>query len=219
MKIKAVGKFFTTAFWKKRRSAKLQAQRKETQRFWGSKAAAYQRAAGRIRPFVERMIVSEHLKEPVLSLASGPFSSPVSGIETDVSHTMLEMNPARKKVQFDLNSSKGKFPFRDKSFSSVTLVFGSKYLNNPKKAFLEAKRVLKPGGKLVLVDSPQSAYHSFKRARKNRLGEKGLIKVLKRCGFDVDVKHEQFQEHSFDPAELVPQSVIDFYLISATKPK
>src|SRR6185437_8937806 len=80
----------------------------------------------------------------------------ITGI--DISEGMLEIG--RKKIikeglQYQINLINGDseaISFEDNSFDAVTVAFGVRNFENLEKGLSEIKRVLKPGGKLVILE-------------------------------------------------------------------
>jgi SAM-dependent methyltransferase/FKBP-type peptidyl-prolyl cis-trans isomerase 2 len=65
----------------------------------------------------------------------------------------LEANPALgNRVVHDLNADPG-LPFSDQSFDAVVCTVSVEYLTRPLEVFAEVHRVLKPGGRFVLIFS------------------------------------------------------------------
>lgn len=77
------------------------------------------------------------------------------GVASELSFNMIEIAREKKEkpngIQF-VQSSAEKIPFADNSFDAAfaTLVFCS--VNSPQEAFAEMKRVVRPQGKIVLLD-------------------------------------------------------------------
>ena len=72
--------------------------------------------------------------------------------------------PKRTRILFDLNKidckRKMKF-FADGEFDAITICFGFQYLIHPAFVFKELKRLLKPGGRLYLVENPRQHYEQM----------------------------------------------------------
>ncbi|MFP4473763.1 MAG: ubiquinone/menaquinone biosynthesis methyltransferase [Candidatus Omnitrophota bacterium] len=76
----------------------------------------------------------------------------------DASHAMLAL--ARRKVcrfgaEGNMRLTAGdalNLPFRDRSFDAVTMSFGIRNTDDPKKALTEACRVLRDGGRMIILE-------------------------------------------------------------------
>jgi len=62
----------------------------------------------------------------------------------------VDLYPQRKEVK-KVNIDKEKLPYKDNTFDEVYSAFLFEHLKNPHKALLEMKRVLKKGGRIVLM--------------------------------------------------------------------
>jgi ubiquinone/menaquinone biosynthesis C-methylase UbiE len=75
----------------------------------------------------------------------------VTGI--DISHKMLEIakkNYRAKKLVFEIGNME-KTHFKNNSFDMITSIFSIMYVKNLKKTFSGFRRILKPGGELLIV--------------------------------------------------------------------
>lgn len=93
----------------------------------------------------------------VAIMAAGIFKkAQITGI--DISEGMLEIG--RKKIKAKglqqqiklLQADSESIPFEDNHFDAVTVSFGVRNFQNLDKGLMEIKRVLKPGGKLVILE-------------------------------------------------------------------
>ncbi len=119
-----------------------------------------------------RRKVSEHLPKgnnlKVLDLATGTGDQIIALLErssrirkivgVDLSHEMLEIGrlkmkkkPYAHKVSLKTASAL-ELPFRDESFDVVTISFGIRNMTDVLQALSEAKRVLKPKGRLLILE-------------------------------------------------------------------
>lgn len=87
----------------------------------------------------------------------------------DISHEMLEVG--RKKIEkkglsdtirLDLGDSEN-LPYDDNSFDAVTVAFGVRNFENLEKGMREMNRVLRPGGKLVVLEFSRPTMFPFKQ--------------------------------------------------------
>lgn len=145
----------------------LEAQNDKRRRAWAKQAASYDRQIG----WFERKMFGgqEHrawacgqAHGDVLEVAVGtglnlpeyPLDSRVTGI--DLSPEMLEL--ARRRISrsghdVDLRTGDAQdLPFDDASFDVVVCTYSLCNIPDPAAAIAEMRRVLRPGGRLVLVD-------------------------------------------------------------------
>ncbi|MCY7325849.1 MAG: demethylmenaquinone methyltransferase [Microbacteriaceae bacterium] len=109
--------------------------------------------------------------ERILDLAAGTGTSSVALTKTgatvtavDFSAGMIEVGRARHPeiefVQADVTA----LPFKDGEFDAVTISFGLRNVQDPKKALAEMHRVLKPGGRLVICEFSKPPRAIFRAA-------------------------------------------------------
>ena len=97
--------------------------------------------------------------ERVLDIAAGTGTSSASLAKTgadvvaaDFSAGMIEVGRRKHpKITF-VEADAMDLPFADGEFDAVTVSFGLRNVENPKKALAEMFRVLKPGGRLVICE-------------------------------------------------------------------
>lgn len=151
----------------------------------------------------------------------------------DISNGMLEVGRekvARKKLSqlISLEQADSEdLPFPNESFDAVTVAFGVRNFENLEKGLSEINRVLKPGGKLLVLEFSQPQSFPFKQVYrfyfKNILPSLGrlvskdsraytylpesvdafpygdnLVKILKNCGFST----ARFQPVTFGVATI-----------------
>ena len=131
----------------------------------------------------------------VLDLGSGTgaaFSvlSNYEVIAIDPDEKMLELNKFSNKI---IGSCEN-LPFPDNSFDSVYCAFVWRNLNNPIKGLNEVHRVLRPGGKFILLDMTRPK-NSFLRA----IHKVGTFKVTFLVGLlTFNLKEYKFLHSSLD---------------------
>ncbi len=97
--------------------------------------------------------------ERILDLAAGTGTSSVALAKSGATVTAVdfsagmidvgrERHPEIEFVQADVTA----LPFKDREFDAVTISFGLRNVQDPKKALAEMHRVLKPGGRLVICE-------------------------------------------------------------------
>ena len=112
----------------------------------------------------------------ILDMAAGTGSSsaPLAAagadvIAADFSQGMID---AGKKVRPDLTFVKAdalNLPFENNSFDLFTISFGLRNTQNTAKALAEARRVVKPGGRLVVVEFSSPTFAPFRAIYMNYL--------------------------------------------------
>lgn len=111
-------------------------------------------------------------------------------VGVDVSHGMIEL--AKKKsrdsgVEFALGDAQ-QLEFPDASFDAVTISFGIRNVEDPDKAFAEFSRVLKPGGRLLILE------FSIPKNRLVRLGYLFYLRnILPRVGSFLSGNKEAYR--------------------------
>ena len=143
--------------------------------------------------------------EVVLDLAAGTAVSTVElaksgaqAVAADFSLGMLKAgaNRAVPKVAADALA----LPFADESFDAATISFGLRNVNDVGRALRELRRVLRPGGRLVIygpflrggrpTSEGDAAFDADLRAQDARLGYKDLgwvMGLMGRAGLGVEV--------------------------------
>lgn len=100
----------------------------------------------------------------VLDIAAGTGTSSAAIARTGARVTALDFSAGMVAVgrekHPDITFVEGNaetLPFVDASFDAVTISFGLRNVNNPHRALAEMRRVLVPGGKLVICEFTQPA--------------------------------------------------------------
>jgi demethylmenaquinone methyltransferase/2-methoxy-6-polyprenyl-1,4-benzoquinol methylase len=115
--------------------------------------------------------------ERVLDIAAGTGTSSValakSGAEVialDFSAGMVEEGRRRHPDLTFVQGDAMKLPFADGEFDAVTISFGLRNVQQPKVAIAEMRRVLKPGGRVVICEFSRpplgvlrAGYHAYLR--------------------------------------------------------
>lgn len=111
-----------------------------------------------------------------LTLALAERGRPARILATDVVPEMLDLARAKAsryagptRIEFDLMDAQA-LPLPDESFDVVTVAFGVRNMPDRTAAFREARRVLRPGGRYVVLEFSRpplapvrSVYHAYLR--------------------------------------------------------
>lgn len=154
----------------------------DAKQFWNAEALCWK---GRVEKEVREAIKKElsFLSGYNLDLGSGSYSYVPNSVAADSSEEMLLLNDAEEKVVADLEKP---LPFADQLFDSVTMIFLANYIKNVEQLLAEAKRVLKAGGKLAIVQSRDPVMELHRMHYKNSYSEPELKILLKGKGFAVN---------------------------------
>ena len=120
-----------------------------------------------------------------LTLALAEYGSPASILSTDFVSAMLEVGQAKAatyqgdtKIDFAVVDAQ-ELPFSDESFDVVTIGFGVRNLPDRAANFREVYRVLRPGGRYVVLEFSRppltlvrTLYHFYLRTVIPALGER-----------------------------------------------
>jgi SAM-dependent methyltransferase len=130
--------------------------------FWDSSRAYYEQAAAtNPEASPDRQVLFSHLKpgDRVLDLGSGSCENSLwvpAGcryVGLDVSTTALVMAREAKRPATGVRGDGETLPFAESAFDAVLSTWALEHFHDPGRTFLEAARVLKPGGLLLLVGS------------------------------------------------------------------
>ena len=130
--------------------------------------------------FWRKRLVRKHQKQKpqnILDVATGTADlaiammkiKPFNVVGIDISNGMLEVG--RKKIkQQDLEKTiqlqqadSEDLPFKDATFDAVTVSFGARNFENLQKGLSEMARVLKPGGKIYILEFSKPTLLPFKQ--------------------------------------------------------
>lgn len=149
----------------------LDTQNDKRRRAWAKQAAGYDKSIG----FFERRVFGRSHRPWACSKASGDVLEIAVGTGLNLQHypsvarvTGLDLSPemleiARQRVS-DLGRSVNlregdahDLPFADSSFDTAVCTYSLCNIPDPKAALREMRRVLRPGGTLILVDHIRSS--------------------------------------------------------------
>ena len=148
----------------------LQEANELRRRAWSKEAAGYDKRIG----FVERHLLGEEHRHWACSRAHGDVLEVAVGTGLNLAHyapdarlvgldlvpEMLELARGRAEElgrEIDLREGDAHdLPFPDETFDSVLCTYSLCNIPDEKRAIMEMKRVLRPGGSLLLVDHVRS---------------------------------------------------------------
>jgi ubiquinone/menaquinone biosynthesis C-methylase UbiE len=152
-------------------SVDVQAQNEKVQRSWAKQAKRYDKSIG----FFERRLFGRSLRPWACQKATGKtlevaigtalnlphYPEDVELIGIDLSPEMLELARERSAElarAVDLYEADAhNLPFEAESFDTAVCTYSLCNIPDPQRAVDEMKRVLRPGGKLILVDHIRAA--------------------------------------------------------------
>jgi len=146
----------------------------------------------------------------VLEVAPGPGyfaielaklgSHKVAGL--DISHTFVEIakrNAESAGVQVDFREGNAAaMPFQSDSFDFLLCRAAFKNFSEPQKAVAEMCRVLKPGGKMILIDLRRDASPEETDREVQRMGMTGLNSILTKFTFRFMLLKRAYTKKEFE---------------------
>jgi len=106
--------------------------------------------------------VLDNVKDPVLDVCCGPFTltkeiakklgKTCYGIDFSMNMLLFGKKRTKNIKIYPICGDAEKLPFKEQSFGAVTIAFGLRNLLEREKALKEFFRVLKPGGKLIILE-------------------------------------------------------------------
>ena len=124
-------------------------------------------------------------------------------VSSDFSHAMLRLhldklrhNGAVTKICL-VEADALTLPFPDSTFDAIAIAFGLRNLESPESGLAEMRRVLKPGGRLVVLEFSKPTNALF-----NRLFQKYFFNVLPKIGAALSRHHDAYT--------YLPESVSHF---------
>ncbi len=125
-------------------------------------------------------LVGENNPKQILDIATGTGDlaimmaslNPDKIIGLDISKGMLEVGKKKiakanlsEKIEMIVGDSED-MPFKDNTFDAITVSFGVRNFENLDKGLTEIKRILKPNGKLVILETSNPTKFPFKQGYK-----------------------------------------------------
>ena len=118
--------------------------------------------------------VDAHPGQKVLDVAAGtgvssePFADAgIDVIAADLSEGMLDVGRRRRPDMAFMQADVTALPFDDETFDAVTMSYGLRNVANYPKALSEIYRVLKPGGRIVILEFSTPTFAPFGAVYKN----------------------------------------------------
>ena len=148
--------------------------------------------------------LSKRLSGLNLSLGAGFTNHYDRSVNLDVSFESLGLND-KKGVLYDIDDLGFKenglvsLPFKSSSFDSATMIGLWPYLDNPDNVFYELHRVIKPSGKVVIVNQNNMAIEQL-RLRGNESDE--ILEQASRLFYRTHMKKVPFKDRTVDFIDL-----------------
>lgn len=166
------------AFWKKFRMNHNLPIRTSPSAFWDF-FEEFQPSRLHISPWLKK-----HARGKILDIGSGSHSYINADVAADISRDALAKNTfAKKKVV--LAKKYSRLPFPPATFGTVMLNSVLAYVKNDVKMLAECKRVLAPGGVLLISNAPVADHHPAKYFQIREVDADGLSRTLAKLGFEV----------------------------------
>ena len=155
------------------------------------------------RLWKRRMVAACRLKrgERLLDLAGGTGDIARLALErgarvtvADINHAMLSVGRARMDAAGQVNGldwlqvNAEQLPFADRTYDHVTMVFGLRNVTHREAALAEMHRVLKPGGRIHIMEFSKVALPGL-----GRLYDTWSFQVLPRLGAAIAGDRESYQ--------------------------
>jgi ubiquinone/menaquinone biosynthesis C-methylase UbiE len=160
----------------------------EYDRWFESNSFAYESEVLALRRFVP-----EHNNGLEVGVGTGRFAVPL-GVRIGVEPAQAMANIARKRRIEVYEAMAEALPFADESFDFVLMVTMICFLQDPVQALLEAKRVLKPGGHVIvgMIDRDSFLGRIYESKKENSkfyrhahfYSVKQVLAWLKKLGYD-----------------------------------
>ncbi|MBW2966605.1 class I SAM-dependent methyltransferase [Candidatus Woesearchaeota archaeon] len=170
---------------------------RDSKKFWDVEAYAWLgKIPRRIREFIRKELMKRiPLGTLNLGIGSGSYPYIEDSVLLDLSREMLKLvTPVKSKAKIEYDLEKGKLPFQDNSFDSVTMVFVIDYLKNLKQVLKETKRILKKNGKLILVNSKKPIDSWYRKHEVKHYTRKEIKLLLKQIGFKVKIEEKKIDK-------------------------
>ena len=127
-----------------------------------------------------------------LSLGSGSYPYIEESVLLDFSREMLKtVPPVKFKARLEYDLEFGKLPFKDSSFDTATMVFIIDYIKNIKQLLEEVKRILKPKGKLILINAKKPIDRWYRKHEARQYTKDQIKKLLTKAGFKVKIEEKK----------------------------
>jgi SAM-dependent methyltransferase len=178
----------------------------DSKKFWDVEAYAW---LGKIPKKVRTAIKQELLKKIPLgnlniSIGSGSYPYIEESVLLDFSREMLKsVPPVKFKARLEYDLEKGILPFKNNSFDNAAMVFIIDYIKNLKPILKEVKRILKPKGKLILVNTKKPINKWYRKHEIRQYSKKDIKKLLTEAGFKAKVEEKKIDNINLLIAEGV----------------
>ncbi|MBW2981868.1 class I SAM-dependent methyltransferase [Candidatus Woesearchaeota archaeon] len=176
----------------------------DSKKFWDAEAYAWlSKIPRKIRESIKQELMKRIPSGKInLSLGSGSYPYIEESILLDFSAEMLKsVPPIKYKARLEYDLELGKLPFKNNSFDTITMVFIIDYLKNINSVLKEVNRILKPKGKLILVNAKKPIDIWYRKHEVKQYSKDDIISLLKQAGFKVNIKEKKIDKITLFIAE------------------
>jgi len=176
----------------------------DSKAFWGAEAYTWLlKIPKKVREEIKKELLKRiPLGKLNLSLGSGSYPYVEESVMLDFSTEMLKsVPPIKYKARLEYDLEKGTLPFKNNSFDTITMVFIIDYLKNLKPVLKEAKRVLKPKGKLILINAKKPIDKWYRKHEVRQYTKNQIKSLLKQAGFKTKIEEKKIDKITLFIAE------------------
>jgi len=165
-----------------------------SKKFWDAEAYTWlMKMPRKLRDIIKQELLKRtELGKLNISLGSGSYPYIEESVLLDFSREMLKTVPPIKfKARLEYDLERGILPFKNNSFDTATMVFIIDYVKNLKLLLKEVKRILKPKGKLILINAKKPIDKWYRKHEARQYTKQQIRSLLKEAGFKVKIEEKK----------------------------